>query len=74
MRLLLLSGLAAAIVLAPTAGAEPSQVESVGGVVQVNGIPCVAHLGTCLSFLQNNPPNATPGASSTVGHSPTVRR
>jgi hypothetical protein len=71
---------AVAVAVAPAAVAEPSdsdstQVRSGGPVPTVNGVPCVAgHLGTCLSFLQNNPPEANPVVRSGVGHSPTVRR
>jgi hypothetical protein len=59
---------------APVAAAEPSTFDDTGGVLNVNGIPCYAHLGTCLSFIQNRPPKASPGARSTVGHSPTIVR
>jgi hypothetical protein len=65
---------AAALSVAPTAAAEPSTWENTGGVLNVNGIPCYAHLGTCLSMIQNNPPKARPGARSKVGGSPTIVR
>lgn len=65
---------AAAVVSAPTAAAAPSTYEDTGGVVNVNGIPCYAHYGTCLSMIQNRPPKASPGAQSKVSHSPTIVR
>jgi hypothetical protein len=69
-----------AIAFAPVAGAEPAATDPTGNrsggpVPTVNGVPCVAgHLGTCLSFQQNQPPAANPVPQSSVGHSPTVRR
>lgn len=72
---------AVALAVAPAAVADPSdtdstEVRSGGPVPTVNGVPCVAgHLGTCLGFLQNNPPGTNPVVPrSDVGHSPTVRR
>ncbi|WP_231376617.1 hypothetical protein [Mycobacterium sp. 141] len=72
---------ALAVAGAPAAMAQPSdtdgiEVRSGGPVPTLNGVPCVSgHLGTCLSFLQNNPPGMRPVAPrSGVGHSPTVRR
>lgn len=77
----LLSCWVVTLVLAPAAAAEPSdtdstEVRSGGPVPTVNGVPCVAgHLGTCLGFLQNNPPGLNASVpQSGVGHSPTVRR
>jgi hypothetical protein len=72
--LVLAVGCAAAIVSAPSAAAEPSTFDNTGGVWNVNGIPCYAHYGTCLSMIQNNPPKASPGARSKVSHSPTIVR
>lgn len=71
---------AAAVAFAPSALAEPAALDPTGNrsggpVPTVNGVPCVGgNLGVCLSFRQNRPPAATPGARSSVGHSPTVRR
>ncbi|MDV3130342.1 hypothetical protein M1247_35935 [Mycobacterium sp. 21AC1] len=68
-----------AVVFAPAASAEPADrdptgVYSGGPVPTVNGVPCVAgHLGTCLSFEQNQP-SARPTPRTGLGHSPTVRR
>ncbi len=67
-----------AVVFAPSVSAEPAYLDptgvySGGPVPTVNGVPCVAgHLGTCLSFEQNQPGVRVPWTS--VGHSPTVRR
>ena len=71
MRRLILAGVcAAAIATAPTAGAEPTGVNSGyepygdgvptvisgGPVPTMNGVPCVAgHLGTCVSMAANQP-------------------
>jgi hypothetical protein len=87
-RSILIALCAAAITTtAPTAMAEPSGdnfnyapygdgvpvVQSGGPVPTMNGVPCVGgHLGTCISFAQNQPPPRRP--STGVGHSPTVRR
>lgn len=56
---------AAAILAAPTATAEPVDVNpydrvpsvvSGGPVPTMNGVPCVGgHLGTCIGFAQNQP-------------------
>ncbi|MGV9802492.1 hypothetical protein ACWDTP_31030 [Mycobacterium sp. NPDC003449] len=70
---------ALAVVLAPSAAAEPADrdptgVYSGGPVPTVNGVPCVGgHLGTCLSFQQNQLGNR-PAPRTDLGHSPTVRR
>ena len=71
---------AAAVIVEPTAGAEPLDqngyngaptIISGGPVPTMNGVPCVAgHLGTCTGFAQNQPRPTKPRAS--VGHSPTV--
>jgi hypothetical protein len=86
-RSILIAVCAAAIAAAPTATADPSSdntnyapygegvpvVRSGGPVPTMNGVPCVGgHLGTCISFAQNQPPPRRP--STGVGHSPTVRR
>ncbi|MUL83810.1 MULTISPECIES: hypothetical protein [unclassified Mycolicibacterium] len=71
---------AASIAFAPSASADPAALDPTGNrsggpVPTVNGVPCVGgNLGVCLSFRQNRPPSANPGAQSIVGHSPTVRR
>ena len=85
LRLIAVGGCAAAIAVAPNAGASPTPdsdadtsrevpaVISGGPVPTMNGVPCVAgHLGTCIGFAQNQPRHRIPRA--TVGHSPTVRR
>lgn len=81
MARLLVGCCAAAIAFAPpaaagpTAATDPTGNYSGGPVPTVNGVPCVGgRLGTCLGFRQNRPPAANPGARSTLGHSPTVRR
>ena len=86
-RLIVAGVCAAAIAAAPTAAAQPAgdnsgyepngdgvpTVISGGPVPTMNGVPCVAgHLGTCISFAQNQPPSRTP--LTRVGHSPTIRR
>ena len=75
--------LGAAIIVAPAAGAEPTEdiqpgyngaptVISGKPVPTMNGVPCVGgNLGACTGFAQNQPRTTTP--RSTVGHSPTVR-
>jgi hypothetical protein len=81
LRRSLLVGLcAAAVILAPTAGAEPLDqngyngaptIVSGGPVPTMNGVPCIGgHLGTCTGFAQNQPRPTKPRTS--VGHSPTV--
>lgn len=70
----------AGMIFVPSAAAEPAALDPTGNrsggpVPTVNGVPCVGgNLGACLSFRQNRPPAANPGARSSVGHSPTVRR
>jgi hypothetical protein len=69
-----------AVVMAPTARAEPSgnngyngapTIVSGGPIPTMNGVPCVGgHLGTCIGFAQNQPRPTKPRSS--VGHSPTV--
>ncbi len=86
-RLLVAGVCATAIATAPTAAADPAGDNSgyapygdgvpvvISGrpVPTMNGVPCVAgHLGTCISFAQNQPPPKIP--STRVGHSPTIRR
>ncbi|OBB27785.1 hypothetical protein A5792_23385 [Mycolicibacterium peregrinum] len=77
---IVLAVVALVVVLAPPAAAEPAAFDPTGNrsggpVPTVNGVPCVGgNLGVCLSFRQNRPPAANPGARSSVGHSPTVRR
>jgi hypothetical protein len=76
------AALIAALIAAPTAGAEPLDQNGYNGapigvsggpVPTMNGVPCVAgHLGTCTGFAQNQPRPTKPRTS--VGHSPTVRR
>jgi hypothetical protein len=70
----------AAVIVAPTAGAEPLDqngyngaptIVSGGPVPTMNGVPCIGgHLGTCTGFAQNQPGPTQPRSS--VGHSPTV--
>jgi hypothetical protein len=70
----------AAVITAPTAGAEPLDQNGYNGaptivsgrpVPTMNGVPCIGgHLGTCTGFAQNQPRPTKPRAS--VGHSPTV--
>jgi hypothetical protein len=88
MRSAVLVGICAfSIATASPAAAEPSGdnsgyapygdgvpvVISGGPVPTMNGVPCVGgHLGTCVSFAQNQPPPRTPWTG--VGHSPTIRR
>jgi hypothetical protein len=72
---------AAALIAAPTAGAEPLDQNGYNGapigvsggpVPTMNGMPCVAgHLGPCTGVAQNHPRPTTPRVA--VGHSPTVR-
>jgi hypothetical protein len=79
-RSLLVGACAAAVFLAPAAGAAPLDQNGYNGaptpvsggpVPTMNGVPCVAgHLGTCTGFAQNQPRPMRPRAS--VGHSPTV--
>jgi hypothetical protein len=79
-RSLLVGMWAAAVIAAPTAGAEPLDQNGYNGaptivsgrpVPTMNGFPCIAgHLGTCTGFAQNQPRPTKPRAS--VGHSPTV--
>ncbi|MBX8690296.1 hypothetical protein GO011_22945, partial [Mycobacterium sp. 20091114027_K0903767] len=58
---------ALAVLLAPSATAEPAALDPTGNrsggpVPTVNGVPCVGgNLGVCLSFRQNRPPSASPG-------------
>jgi hypothetical protein len=71
---------AAAIIAAPTAGADPLDqngyngaptIVSGGPVPTMNGVPCIGgHFGTCTGFAQNQPRPTQPRTS--VGHSPTV--
>ena len=77
---IVLAVVALVVVLAPPAAAEPAALDPTGNrsggpVPTVNGVPCVGgNLGVCLSVRQNRPPAASPGARSSLGHSPTVRR
>jgi hypothetical protein len=79
-RRLLVAGLGvAALLVSPTASAEPADnngyngaptVISGGPVPTMNGVPCVAgHLGTCTGFAQNQPRPTKPRSAIGV-HAP----